>query len=158
MVPTTTKDETMNAQVEIQEERRGLLGPTASIAYLYGGKGKLTLVGRSARYTFKLSRSDDDSLIFVKVLVGSDNENSYEYIGFMPRSNLNLTAGRKGNAEHPAFKALEWYIGRWKADDDERIAQAQFWHEGTCGRCGRALTVPSSIQMGLGPTCAGRLD
>lgn len=28
-------------------------------------------------------------------------------------------------------------------------------HENVCGRCGRALTDPESIQLGLGPICRG---
>jgi predicted metal-dependent hydrolase len=27
-------------------------------------------------------------------------------------------------------------------------------HEGKCGRCGRLLTVPSSIESGIGPECS----
>lgn len=30
----------------------------------------------------------------------------------------------------------------------------EIWHEGSCGRCGRRLTVPESIQSGIGPECA----
>ena len=31
----------------------------------------------------------------------------------------------------------------------------EVWHEGICGRCGRKLTVPESVERGLGPECAG---
>ncbi len=34
----------------------------------------------------------------------------------------------------------------------------EFWHEGICGCCGKALTVPLSIRNGLGPVCAARLE
>jgi hypothetical protein len=30
----------------------------------------------------------------------------------------------------------------------------EVWHEGKCGKCGRALTVPSSILTGIGPECS----
>jgi len=30
----------------------------------------------------------------------------------------------------------------------------EVWHEGSCCRCARRLTVPASIEMGLGPDCA----
>jgi hypothetical protein len=29
----------------------------------------------------------------------------------------------------------------------------EVWHEGRCGRCGRALTVPESVERGIGPEC-----
>jgi hypothetical protein len=32
----------------------------------------------------------------------------------------------------------------------------ELWHEGRCGKCGRALTVPESIESGLGPVCESR--
>jgi hypothetical protein len=30
-------------------------------------------------------------------------------------------------------------------------------HSGHCGRCGRLLTVPSSVQSGLGPECQSKM-
>ncbi|MGQ4872128.1 MAG: DUF6011 domain-containing protein, partial [Candidatus Thorarchaeota archaeon] len=29
--------------------------------------------------------------------------------------------------------------------------KVRIWHEGKCGRCGRRLTVPESIESGYGP-------
>lgn len=31
-----------------------------------------------------------------------------------------------------------------------------FLHEGACGKCGRPLTTPESIQSGIGPVCSGK--
>lgn len=36
-------------------------------------------------------------------------------------------------------------------------APGRIYHLGRCGRCGRALTVPSSVESGFGPECAGRV-
>jgi hypothetical protein len=33
----------------------------------------------------------------------------------------------------------------------------EVYHEGRCGRCNRKLTVPESIETGLGPECASKL-
>jgi len=33
----------------------------------------------------------------------------------------------------------------------------EIWHEGRCGKCGRQLTVPSSIESGIGPECSKML-
>ena len=38
-----------------------------------------------------------------------------------------------------------------------RLARFEFRHEGRCGRCGRALTVPESIDTGFGPHCAAEM-
>jgi hypothetical protein len=34
----------------------------------------------------------------------------------------------------------------------------EVWHEGKCGKCGRTLTVPSSIESGIGPECMKSLS
>lgn len=36
------------------------------------------------------------------------------------------------------------------------LPECEVWHEGRCGRCGRKLTVPESIETGIGPDCAKR--
>ena len=33
-------------------------------------------------------------------------------------------------------------------------AEIEVWHEGACCYCGRKLTVPASIELGIGPDCA----
>jgi hypothetical protein len=41
-------------------------------------------------------------------------------------------------------------------NESEKIVAAGFnlQHAGKCGRCGRKLTVPQSIETGIGPECA----
>jgi hypothetical protein len=34
-----------------------------------------------------------------------------------------------------------------------KTTEFEVWHEGKCGKCGRALT-PSSILTGIGPECS----
>jgi len=51
------------------------------------------------------------------------------------------------------IKFLDWYKG-----NVESIANHEIWHEGICGKCGRPLTVPESIERGLGPVCANIID
>lgn len=47
----------------------------------------------------------------------------------------------------------------WLERGDAELTRAlrgavEIWHEGACGCCGRALSVPASVAMGLGPACA----
>jgi hypothetical protein len=30
----------------------------------------------------------------------------------------------------------------------------EIWHQGRCGKCGKVLTVPKSIESGFGPECS----
>jgi hypothetical protein len=121
------------------------------LSYIHGGHGRFTLVGRERRFTYRLSRSDDDKLTFVKVLSGPDNNNDYQYIGFIPEGEDKLVSGRKGHPNAQSFKALNWYLHH---PDHPAV---EFWHEGACCKCGRALTNPESIARGIGPHCAGEL-
>ena len=42
--------------------------------------------------------------------------------------------------------------------DKELEDYIELWHEGRCGKCGRVLTVPTSISTGFGPDCLRRLN
>lgn len=62
----------------------------------------------------------------------------------------------KLNSGSPSIKLFtEWWT--WVKSGDERPAPCiRFQHEGKCCVCGRPLTNPESIEMGIGPECAGR--
>lgn len=93
---------------------------------------------------------------FVKVLTGSDNESSYSYLGYI-RRDVFFHGGRKAHIAYdaPTAKAFAY---SWRNIVQGAIPPAlEVWHEGRCGRCGRKLTVPSSIASGFGPECAERV-
>jgi hypothetical protein len=97
-------------------------------------------------------------ILFVKLLTGSDNENSYSYLG-----NLRLAPhpryehGRKSaiGPDAPGAKAIGWYLARLLGNAP--TDGVEVWHEGRCGRCGLKLTVPSSVERGIGPDCAEKM-
>ena len=55
----------------------------------------------------------------------------------------------------PSSKAFSWAWGYIK--NDVLPVKLEIWHEGRCARCNRKLTVPSSIESGFGPECAGKV-
>lgn len=144
------------------------LAPAAALDYMLGGHGKATLVGSKSRYTYRFGSKktptgpNQDSgfsekkvldLVFVSVLTGPDNETDFQYIGYISRSRPDgLNQGKKGNPNHPAYRALTWYLQAIQFAP-YAAAKATFMHEGTCARCGRALTTPESIEIGIGPVC-----
>jgi hypothetical protein len=137
-----------------------LLDPSSAVDYIRHGHGKATIVGLKDRWTYQFATGPKDGpekfrgIIFVRLLVAGD---CWEYIGFLRDSGgqLMMTAGRKGNAAHPAFGALAWYLA--KAQTAPAVAaKAEFWHQGTCCACGRDLRDPQSISLGIGPVCRGR--
>lgn len=161
--------------IEAAPLRGQLRTPATLRPYVLGGHGRLTIVSRRSgqRFTFALGRSDDkdDARIFVKVLTGPNNGADYSYLGtlwtkpsewnrrtYPPR----YVHGKKSaiSAQAPSNRCAEWLFDRVVRGNDEELAalleQADVFHEGRCGRCGRPLTVPASIETGLGPVCAAK--
>ncbi len=131
-------------------------------AFALAGNATFTIVGKSSRFTFRVRRATDDAgkagnVSFVSILTGADNENGFQYFGLI-RHELGghrFEHGRKAHvsAAAPSAVAFKWFWQRLASGAD--LGVMQFWHEGKCGRCGRKLTVPESLERGLGPECAG---
>jgi len=116
-------------------------------------------------YTFKVRFKEGQNgfsdTYFVSLLTGPDNYSNYRFLGILsPESGSVRTTGKSClNGEHLAVKLLNRSLNLIWENNAERILQAGFkvHHEGKCGRCGRKLTVPESIETGIGPECAGRM-
>lgn len=134
-----------------------IAAPADAREFMFGGKARFTLrsLRTGTRYTYRVSKAKDkDSMFFASVLTGPDNGSDYSYIGFFGLPAVGLIPGKKGNPNHPAYKALDWTAKMLAAD--RMPPELEFWHEGRCARCGRALTDPASIARGLGPECASK--
>lgn len=121
------------------------------------GRATLTLVSRKTgnRFTYKFTRpkgDDPNRCIWVKVLTGADNESSYWYLGVIWPKDMKFVA--KGNGTMPSAVAMRWAVDMLREFPEDLLVKAEVWHEGTCCRCGRKLTVPSSIASGIGPECS----
>lgn len=157
---------------------RGSLSTPAKLRrYVLGGKGRITLVSRrtGARFTFRISAPrtprENDCRLFVGLLTGPNNDSDYQYLGTMWTESSRYhgrvypPAYRHGSRSQvreaaPSAQAARWLFDRILRGTDDDLAalldQAEVWHEGVCGRCGRSLTVPDSVETGLGPVCAGK--
>lgn len=135
--------------------------PKDAFEFVHGGRAIFTLVSKATgnRKTYRVSRAKDNGpMFFISLLTGPDNRSDYEYIGYTVRRNNaapRVLAGAKGNAAHPAFKALDWALVKLHAG--VMPDSLEFWHEGRCACCGRALTDPASIERGVGPECAKKI-
>lgn len=135
-------------------------------AFVAAGRAVFTLVSRatSERFTYRAKASKDGGVLFVGLLTGPDNTASYSYVGYIRRSELEIGpfvhggAKARASVSAPSVKAFAWFWSRVVlAQSPEASAQVEVYHEGHCGRCGRALTVPESIASGIGPECAKAL-
>ncbi len=143
-------------------DRRKMTSAEDVRTFVLAGNATLTLVSKrtEARYTYKVTAAEAGSKVshFVKVLTGSDNEASYSYLGHVYDGSRDYAHGGKSRvgADAPSAKAFAWFwqkVVKGGALPDE----IEVYHSGTCGRCGRKLTVPESIKTGLGPECATRV-
>jgi hypothetical protein len=134
----------------------------AARAFLLGGNATVTLVSTKTgtRFTYKIRVSDDGKTHFVSLLNGPDNESDYKYLGRIA-SGVTFWAGRKVpkagdiGPDAPSSAAFAW---TWRQILNNALPDAlEIWHEGRCARCNRKLTVPSSIESGFGPECAGKM-
>lgn len=137
------------------------LTSSSAVRFALAGRAVFTVVSprTSARYTFKVRAKDTDdgrTLHFVSVLTGSDNTSDYTFLGTV-FDGVEFRHGRRSaiGAEAPSAKAFSWVWERLCAGKD--LQGVSVHHEGRCGRCGRALTVPESIESGFGPECADKV-
>lgn len=104
------------------------------------------------RFTYKV-RGGGDKPLFVMVLTGPDNDADFRYLGcIFDDGRFVVTRKSSISPKAPSALAFAWTWARVSTGRD--IGPAEFWHEGRCGRCNRKLTVPESIDRGLGPDCA----
>lgn len=131
----------------------GEIPPSARATFMFAGDAVFTLRSKStgARFTYRVKAKDNGEVYFVSVLTGPENGSDYSYLGIIPTDapgRFIQTAGSKFSPFADCAVAFRWF---WKHQDSPLV---EFWHEGRCGRCGRPLTVPESIESGLGPVCA----
>ena len=134
-------------------------------AFVTSGRALFTVVGREARFTFKVQAPKVDrttgervapeaaAVRFVSVLTGTDNENDYSFLGTVFADGTYRPSPKaKVAPDSASAKAAKWFFGRVQA---KSLPEAlEVWHHGKCCRCGRTLTVPESIHNGVGPECA----
>lgn len=134
----------------------------AAVQFILAGNATFTLrsIKTGVRFTFKVTAvkgaaSADAKPRFVKVLTGNNNENDYAFVAtIFEREELVWSKKSAIGQDAPSFKALKWV---WEKLAKGTIPEMlEIWHEGRCGKCGRKLTVPSSLISGLGPECAAQ--
>lgn len=131
------------------------------LRFVTAGKARVTLVsertGQRFTYQVKEKKGEDGKptgFYFISVLTGPDNTSNYTYLGCLTNGQFRDDRRLRIGADAPSRRAFQWFWRRLQSRQD--LSQCEVWHEGRCGRCGRVLTVPESIETGLGPVCAGR--
>jgi hypothetical protein len=141
------------------------------VRFFQGGRATFTVGNNSGDHcTYRISHSKDTQPLFVSLLTGSDNENSYTYLGILstPTNTLDirnktvipigngydllLTQKSPYTVDSKPVKVLAWSIK--KVMNGTSLPDGYtIQHVGRCCRCGRTLTTPESVELGIGPEC-----
>lgn len=141
-------------------ERREVSDTASQRMFLLAGRAVFTVENEATgnRFTFKVNKSGDPEKVihFVSLLTGPDNTSDYTYMGtIFDKKDFRRTRKSTMGEAAPAFKAFQYV---WLALNNGGLSKkVKFYHEGRCCRCGRALTVPDSIERGIGPECTSKL-
>ena len=134
--------------------RAKIESPEQALTFINGTNATFTIVSplTQVRFTYKVRESKDGKVKFVSLLNGPSNEHNYVYMGLLKNNRIVFSKGSKVSPDATSAKALRWALRQL----DAGRMSFEFWHEGRCCMCGRKLTVPSSIETGIGPICAER--
>lgn len=92
--------------------------------------------------------------VYVDVMDGCDNVDHYSFVGELVNGRLRVSNYAKAakQYQHKAKTILDWTLG---AASRGNLRTVRCLVSECCGRCGRKLSVPLSIDVGLGPECRG---
>jgi hypothetical protein len=123
--------------------------------------GTFTVVMGTERRTIRIKKHWDAAeaskgTLVASYLSGQDNESSYTGFAFVtPRGKAIVWKKyRNGGGSALIISALSFLL---QSGDYEGAGLAYALESGNCYRCGRTLTVPASINRGLGPECAKKV-
>ena len=166
--PLASADPARRVSVVNQEDRKGQLTTWDTVrAFLFAGNARFTLrsLKTGMRYTYRVavnkkdladSAKAADPAYFVSLLRGADNERDYKYIGCLHGTRFFITTASRLPRTSPSVVALVWFLDAMEKQKDLLGKGLEFWHDGRCACCGRALTVPESVASGWGPECSRR--
>lgn len=119
------------------------------------GKGYYTVTDDEGHRTFRVSPDQKwcDGKSTIAVLAGPSNEFSYTGVGFVTDTGVQLWKAFSGDSRMASL------IERLVADAEGalqltlQMAKQHVLTSGNCFVCGKLLTEPTSIELGIGPVC-----
>ncbi len=142
---------------------QGKINNDVALNFMLAGKCDVTLVshktGNKLTYTISKKKSEystnDEYLYFISV----GHAKSLLYAGFIVYSDIEdkfkFVRGNKGNLNLSDIRVKSILYTLNQLNKENYNLGVDIYHCGRCGKCGRKLTDPVSISIGLGPKCAG---
>jgi len=156
------RDTNKTQELSQGEEKMAFKDAKTAIEYIMAGKSVFTLVSGATgnRFTYRVNKMKkrcdaDRETYYISVLSGPDNTNDYSRIAMMFDDRLVFPRSWEISPNAPSAAALSWSLT--KLQKGIMPSNLSVHHNGHCGRCGRHLTTPESVETGLGPICAGKV-
>jgi hypothetical protein len=133
--------------------KSNILKHDKAIEFILSGKALFTFLNTKTgnRFTYKVKKHKIDDVFFVQVLTNPD---VYQFIGSIKGQKYTHSKKSKISIDAQSVKVFDWVLKNLSTSTLPEFIE--IWHEGKCGKCGRTLTVPQSIETGFGPECAKR--
>lgn len=121
-----------------------------ALKFMFAGNSTVTFINTDTgnRFTFKVKQKKESNLFFVSVLTSPD---IYTYIGTVINGVFRHGKKSKISINSQSVRVFTYVFTKLLSNSLPECVEV--WHEGRCGKCGKKLTVPSSISNGLGPFC-----
>lgn len=136
--------------------------------FVLAGNATFTVSNGSGKhFTYRVRQAHDSGFYFLFILTKPDNtdDDGYTYVGrILPVAHLKCTLKSTRKSKYPMTNSV-WRVGAWALraiwqhayQGYELPPGMSIKHIGNCGRCGRMLTTPESLDTGLGPECAAQM-
>ena len=123
-----------------------------ALKFIFAGNSLFTVLNTKSnnRFTFKVKKNtkSESEMHFVKVLTNPD---IYEFTGTCFDKRYKHSQKSRISSDAQSVVVFNWIVNHLQAGTLPEFID--IWHEGRCGKCGRTLTVPQSIEIGIGPEC-----
>jgi Family of unknown function (DUF6011) len=164
--PTVAASVALDASENDRPSEHAIVDVEAQKRFVLAGNAIFTLrsLKTGKRFTYKVSKAkpnpsfpNQGPTYFVSLLNGPENTSNYQYMGLMQNFGalawgVRQTRGSRVSAMADSYKGIVWFLGN--VANGKPVSNVEVFHAGKCGRCGRTLTVPESIESGIGPECA----
>jgi len=134
-----------------------------ALDFITAGKATFTLkstkTGGWFTYKAEVVERFGKKKVIVRLLNGSDNVSNYTYLCtlLLDSDGIPEVLREKSKISDKAQSFIFFDLALTKLLLKIPTPQLEIWHEGRCCRCGRKLTVPESIESGIGPECSSRV-
>ena len=125
-----------------------------SLKFMFAGNSKFTTINTETdnKFTYHIKIAKDSNLYFVIVLKNAQ----YTFIGTILEGEYKHGKKSKIENDDQSVLVIKHLVKHLVKNNLQECVE--IWHQGTCGKCGRPLTVPASIDYGIGPECMKKLS